>query len=102
MSQYRETVVAWALACLRGKERPRPPAKTATVKRGRPIDVVVERFGLDAGERRLVELAYAVERSLEVAREARAASGARGLTIELVRDALACDASLAPGGRLRR
>src|SRR5579862_3146262 len=101
MNAYREAVVAWALACLRGKEgatRGRVDKKAG----GRPIDAIVERFELDGIERRVIDLLYAAERSIDVSREARARGG---LTVEVVREALGearVDALVAPGSRLAR
>jgi hypothetical protein len=101
MDAYQEAVVAWALACLRGKEgaaRGRVDKKAG----GRPIETVAERFALDGLERRVVELLYAAERSIEVSREARARGG---LTVEVVREALGdarVDAVTRPGATLRQ
>ncbi|HZS37149.1 MAG TPA: hypothetical protein VFF06_09990 [Polyangia bacterium] len=100
-SGYLEAVVAWALACLRGKEgatRGRADKKAA----GRPIEELAKRFALDALERRAVELLYAAERSIETARELRARGG---FTVEVLRDVLGdarVDALCAPGGKLQR
>src|SRR5688572_16882048 len=109
---YREVVVAWALHRLqalvpvaseeapptrarstkdagesaarwRGKS---PPAPTDAAVGAAPVAAVVARFGLDERERQVLDLAFAVESALEVARVARAIGGGRGLTVELVRE----------------
>jgi hypothetical protein len=70
------------------------------------LDELAQRFGLDELARGVLALTWAVERSLETARRAREAAGAaaRGLTVEVVRDALGqpVDAVLASGAPLRR
>lgn len=95
----REAVAAWALAALKG-------AATAKALRGkldkRPWSLAA-RFALDGVERQIVELAWAVERSIAVAEAARARGG---LTVERVRAVIsggdATDAALSPRGALRR
>src|SRR5947209_6677503 len=68
---------------------PAPPTDAAPG--GEAIAVVVARFGLAERERRVLELAFAVESVFAVGRVARAAAGAAGLTVELVREALGVD-----------
>ncbi len=71
-----------------------------------PLDDLAARFGVDALGREVLALAWAAERSLEVAKKAREAAGssARALTVEVVSDALGrpLDALLAAGAVLRR
>ena len=68
------------------------------------LDELQKRFGLDALGREVLALAWAAERSLEVARGARSWRARRALTVEVARDALGqpLDAVLAPGAPLRR
>jgi hypothetical protein len=97
MSEYLDATIAWALSALRGKA-PAAPKKAARVPE--PMRPLVETFALDAVERRLVELAWAVERSSAVA-----AAAGRPFTVEAARAALgdaSVDARLQPGARLRR
>jgi hypothetical protein len=99
-NEYRDAVGAWALACLRGTGREKARALVDKRAAKQPIGALVGCFGLDALERAVVELAWAVERSFAVAKQAREAGG---LTVEVVREALAdaaVDAALAPGRRL--
>jgi hypothetical protein len=92
------TLAAWAIAALKGT----PQAKAARTKVDKLPSPLAVRFGLDALERRILELAWAVERSLAVAQAARARGG--GLTVELVRATLGdeVDAALSPRRALRR
>jgi hypothetical protein len=103
-SEYRDAVVAWALECL--QEGARERARAGVDKRGakQPIADVAARFGLDATARQIVELLWAAERSLAVARQARAVAGegARGVTVEVIRELFDGDALLAPDAPLRR
>src|SRR5437868_2134971 len=97
LTRYRDAVVAWALALPRGKGGPTAAG---------PIAAVVERFGLSATERRIVELCYAAERSVDVAAAIQQAPAARGggLTVEQCRLLLGdelVDGALGPLARLR-
>jgi hypothetical protein len=86
--KFVDAVVSWALAALRG-DKERTAARAALDKlEHAPLALLTQRFGLAASERRLIELLWAGERSLEVAREARARSGARGITVEVARETL--------------
>jgi hypothetical protein len=100
LRDYRDSVVSWALALLRGETRGASGEKRNP---GSPIGEIVARFGLDPLERSLVELCYAAECSVEVVKLARAVSGGR-LTVEVARGALGdgVDAALAAGRPLRR
>jgi hypothetical protein len=98
VTRERQTLLAsWALAALKGgatakslrakiEKRPSPPAT---------------RFGLDGVERRILELAYAIERSIVAADAARAKGG---LTVERLRALFGdeVDAALSPKRALRR
>src|SRR5262249_13393714 len=77
-------------------------AKALRAKVDKRPSQLATHFGLDGLERRILELAYAVERSLDVAALARARAGA--LTVELVRATLGddVDAALSPRRARRR
>lgn len=96
-TKEREAVAAWALAALKGAAT----ARTLRAKLDKRPWRLGERFGLDALERRIVELAWAVERSLAVADAARARGG---LTVERLRALCGdeVDAALSPRRALRR
>src|SRR5438552_17789318 len=79
MKAKQSDVVAWALACLRGERVPAPESAATEL---------AHKLGLDALGGSVLALAWAQERSLAVAQAARQASGARGLTIEVAREAL--------------
>ena len=97
-ASYLDAVVRWALALPEGGA-----AREAVEERfaGSPMAAVVECFGLDETERRLLELALAVERSVEAAVHVRAVGGE--LNVARARSLLGderVDGRLAPGGRL--
>jgi hypothetical protein len=96
-TKERDAVATWALAALKGAAAAKP-LRAKLDKRSWPL---AERFGLDALERRILELAWAVERSLAAADAARARGG---LTVERVRGLLGdeVDAALSPKRALRR
>ena len=92
----RAAVVAWAQALVKGGAA---PAALRQKLDARPS--LLGRFGLDALERQIVELAWAVERSLALADALRPGGG---LTVERVRGWLGdgVDAALSPKKALRR
>lgn len=101
-------LVAWVLARLADVAAGRRPGEPEVSwgASGESIARLGERFGLDERERWAVGLAWAVAYSLDAARAARALSGARGLTVEVVREFLGLGASeveelMAAEGRLR-
>ena len=97
--QERQQLVSWAVAALKGGA----PAKSLRAKIDKRPSPLATRFGLDAVERRIVELAYAVERAIVAADAARAKGG---LTVERLRALLETsgdvDAALSPQRALRR
>ncbi len=94
----KDPITAWAAAALKRA----PAAKALRAKLDRKPSPLAARFALDPLERRILELAHAVERAFDVAKIARAAAG--GLTVELVRATLGddVDAALSPKRALRR
>ena len=96
-TREREALLSWALAALKGAAT----HKALRQKLDKRPSELAQRFGLEALERRTVELAWAVERSLAVAEAARARGG---LTVERLRALLgdAVDAALSPRRALRR
>ncbi|MDB4969695.1 MAG: hypothetical protein JWN44_5384, partial [Myxococcales bacterium] len=94
--QERAAVVAWAQALLKGGAAHKA-LRLKLDKRPSPM----ARFGLDALERQIVELAWAAERSLAVADAARVKGG---LTVERMRGWLGdgVDRALSPNRALRR
>lgn len=97
-----DAIEAWAIAALKGTAQHK--ALRAKLDKTRPPTPFAH-FKLDPLERRIAELAWAVERSLAVAQLARTRSGGPGLTVELLRATLhdaAVDAALSLKRALRR
>ena len=88
---YVEAAIAWGRACLERLASGAEAMASPPPSEGQ-IQLLVKRFALSGDERRVIDLALAVESSLVVARLARSLSGGRGLSVEIVREALAIDA----------
>ena len=98
MTKERQTLLgSWAVAALKGGA----PAKSLRAKIEKRPSPLATRFGLDAVERRILEMAYAVERAIVAAEAARAKGG---LTVERLRALFGdeVDAALSPKRALRR
>jgi hypothetical protein len=96
----KDGLLGWALARL-GRGAGKNKLETSE-----SLADLTQRFGLDPLAREVLALAWAAEKSLEVAQAAREKAGpsARALTVEVVRDALGhpLDLVLSAGGALRR
>jgi hypothetical protein len=100
------TWVSARLADVAAGQNTQDPAAVSSSTTWEPIARLGARFALDEREQQAVALAFAVAHSLAVARAARALSGARGLTVEVVREFLGLGGRevedlLAADGRLR-
>ncbi|MGZ3405158.1 MAG: hypothetical protein ACXVAN_01855 [Polyangia bacterium] len=98
MTKERQTLLAsWAVAALKGGAQ----AKTLRAKIEKRPSPLAMRFGLDGVERRILEMAYAIERSIVAADAARAKGG---LTVERLRALFGdeVDAALSPKRALRQ
>ena len=96
---HLEAVVDWARLRLAARARATRGATTKkaavalpAVPKNSPLAELAARYALDAAAVRVLALAWAAEESLDVARAARALSGGRGLSVEVVREVLGLDA----------
>src|SRR5690348_7483151 len=91
MSSYVELAVAQARARLEGLAAGAPAAVDeaaldAAAAADAGLGEVLARFAVSVEERRVLDLLVGVDRSLAAARAARALSGGRGLTVELLQE----------------
>jgi hypothetical protein len=98
---WRECVFAWAIAALEGRDTKKERAALDKAHGESPLAALVEKFTLSPLEQHIVELLFAVERSIA----ARRAVAGPVLTIERTREVLAdreVDAALLPSRALRK